>query len=231
MNPSLKILSLALLVATAACSKNPPAAPADTQAPPVAESTPPPAEPAAAPAPEVAAPKLQAAMRELWHGHVVHARDYAMAVHAGNKADAGKAADAVVANAHQIADAVAGFYGKAGGDRMMELLGGHWGAVKALTDTRNAKDDAGATKAMADLTANAGEIAKFLAGANPNLPEDTVRGLLLAHGAHHSSQIDLINKDDTAGEATEWTAMQAHMDMIADALAGAIAKQFPEKAN
>jgi hypothetical protein len=231
MNPSLKILSLALLVATAACSKAPPAATADTQAPPVAESTPPPAEPAAAPAPEVAAPKLQAAMRELWHGHVVHARDYAMAVHAGNKADAGKAADAVVANAHQIADAVAGFYGKAGGDRMMELLGGHWGAVKALTDTRNAKDDAGATKAMADLTANAGEIAKFLAGANPNLPEDTVRGLLLAHGAHHSSQIDLINKDDTAGEATEWTAMQAHMDMIADALAGAFAKQFPEKAS
>jgi hypothetical protein len=38
-------------------------------------------------------------------------------------------------------------------------------------------------------------------------------------------------KDDTAGEATEWTAMQGHMDMIADALAGAIAKQFPEKAN
>jgi hypothetical protein len=137
----------------------------------------------------------------------------------------------VVANAHQISDAVAGFYGKAGGDRMMELLGGHWGAVKALTDTRAAKDAGGATKAMSDLTANAGEIAKFLAGANPNLPEDTVRGLLLAHGAHHSSQIDLIMKDDAAGEATEWTAMQAHMDMIADALAGAIAKQFPEKAN
>ena len=233
MNPSLKILSLALLVATAACSKNEPAASADTQTPPATESaaTPAPAEPTAAPATEVAAPNLQAAMRDLWHGHIVHARDYAIAVHAGNKADASKAADAVVANAHQISDAVAGFYGKAGGDRMMELLGGHWGAVKALTDTRAAKDEAGATKAMTDLTANAGEIAKFLAGANPNLPEDTVRGLLLAHGAHHSSQIDLIMKDDTAGEATEWTAMQAHMDMIADALAGAIAKQFPENAN
>jgi hypothetical protein len=233
MNPSLKILSLALLVATAACSKNEPATSAETQTPPATESaaTPAPAEPAAAPAAEVAAPNLQAALRDLWHGHIVHARDYAIAVHAGNKADASKAADAVVANAHQISDAVAGFYGKAGGDRMMELLGGHWGAVKALTDTRAAKDEAGATKAMADLTANAGEIAKFLAGANPNLPEDTVRGLLLAHGAHHSSQIDLIMKDDAAGEATEWTAMQAHMDMIADALAGAIAKQFPEKAN
>jgi hypothetical protein len=231
MNPSLKILSLALLVATAACSKNEPAASADTQTPPAVESAAtPPAEPAA-PAAEVAAPNLQAAMRDLWHGHIVHARDYAIAVHAGNKADASKAADAVVANAHQIADAVAGFYGQAGGDRMMELLGGHWGAVKALTDTRAAKDDAGATKAMADLTANAGEIAKFLAGANPNLPEDTVRGLLLAHGAHHAQQIQQIDADDTAGEATSWAAMQAHMDMIADALAGAIAKQFPEKAN
>ena len=232
MNPSLKILSLALLVATAACSKNEPAASADTQTPPAVESAAtPPAEPAAAPAAEVAAPNLQAAMRDLWHGHIVHARDYAIAVHAGNKADASKAADAVVANAHQIADAVAGFYGKAGGDRMMELLGGHWGAVKALTDTRAAKDEAGATKAMADLTANAGEIAKFLAGANPNLPEDTVRGLLLAHGAHHAQQIQQIDADDTAGEATSWAAMQAHMDMIADALAGAIAKQFPEKPN
>jgi hypothetical protein len=233
MKPSLKILSLALLVAIAACNRNEPAASADTQTPPATESaaTPGPVEPAAAPVAEVAAPNLQAALRDLWHGHIVHARDYAIAVHAGNKADASKAADAVVANAHQISDAVAGFYGKAGGDRMMELLGGHWGAVKALTDTRAAKDDAGATKAMSDLTANAGEIAKFLAGANPNLPEDTVRGLLLAHGAHHSSQIDLVLKDDAAGEATEWTAMQAHMDMIADALAGAIAKQFPEKAN
>lgn len=235
MNLSLKILSLALLVATAACSNNEPAASADIQAPPAVESTAmPPVEPAAAPAPEVAAPNLQAALRDLWHGHIVHARDYAIAVHAGNKADAAKAADAVVANAHHIGDAVAGFYGKAGGDRMMELLGGHWGAVKALTDTRAAKDDAGATKAMADLTANASEIAKFLAAANPNLPEDTVRGMLLAHGAHHSQQINLINAGDTAGEATEateWAAMQAHMDMIADALAGAIAKQFPRLAN
>ena len=123
MNPSLKILSLALLVATAACSRNEPAS-ADTPAPPATESatTPAPVEPAAAPTAEVAAPNLQAAMRDLWHGHIVHARDYAIAVHAGNKADASKAADAVVANAHQISDAVAGFYGKAGANPMMYQL-------------------------------------------------------------------------------------------------------------
>ena len=114
---------------------------------------------------------------------------------------------------------------------MFELPGGHWGAVKALTDVRHAKDDAAADKAMGELTGNAGEIAKFLADANPNLPEDTVRGLLLAHGAHHDQQIRQVMGGDTQGEAATWTAMQAHMDSIADALAAAIAKQFPDKAS
>lgn len=230
MSTPRKLLGLAAALALAACSQNPPPTEAEAQTPP-AEAAP--AEPAAAAlaAAEAAAPQLQAALRDLWHGHIVHARDYALAVHAGNAADAKAAADAVVANAGDIANAVAGFYGQTGGEQMLTLLGGHWGAVKALTDTRAKGDTAGADKAMADLTANAGEIARFLAAANPNLPEDAVRGLLLAHGAHHSQQIQQILADDTAGEAASWTAMQAHMDSIADALAGAIAKQFPDKAS
>ena len=199
---------------------------------PLLAATPPAhAHAAAAATASAQAPKLHAAMRALWHGHIVHAREYAMAVHAHNDAKAKKAADAVVANARQIADAVGGFYGKPAGDQMMTLLGGHWGAVKAMTDARAKNDTAAADAAMAKLTSNAGEIAKFLAGANPNLPEDTVRGMLLAHGAHHSQQINLIDANDHAGEAREWTAMQAHMDSVADALAGAIAKQFPAKAS
>ena len=230
MSMTLKPLGLAVALALAGCNQAAP--PADTAAPDAMETTPAATEAAApAEAAAVPAPQLQAAMRDLWHGHIVHARDYAIAVHAGNDADAKAAADAVVENAKQIAGAVAGFYGEAGGDQMLTLLGGHWGAVKAMTDARADGDEAAASQAMTDLTANASEIAKFLASANPNLPEDTVRGLLLAHGAHHSQQINLILADDTAGEATEWTAMQSHMDMIADALAGAIAKQFPDKAS
>lgn len=240
MSTSLKPLGLAVALVLAGCNQA--AAPADSASAadmadaaavetmaeaPAAEAAPAPATEDAA----VPAPQLQAAMRDLWHGHIVHTRDYALAVHAGNDADAKAAADAVVENARQISGAVAGFYGEAGGEQMMTLLAGHWGAVKALTDTRMAKDEAGATKAMDDLKANAAAIARFLAGANPNLPEDTVYGLMLAHGAHHSAQIDLILADDTAGEADEWAAMQSHMDMIADALAAAIAKQFPDKAS
>lgn len=242
MSVSLKPLGLAAAFAVvAACSPNKPAAGTDAAAASAAAAPAPAAAPADATATAAtpaasdtatpAAPQLQAAMRGLWHGHITHARDYALAVHAGDKAGAKAAADAVVANAKEISHAVAGFYGDAAGDGMMNLLAGHWGAVKAMTDARAKNDKAGADKAMSDLVANAGEIAKFLAGANPNLPEDTVRGLMLAHGAHHQKQIDLIMSGDTAGEAAEWTAMQAHMDMIADALAGAIAKQFPDKAS
>ena len=230
--PKAAALAAALLLA-AGCNRAAPAADAGSDESAIAATAD--AAPAtdAAPAADAtpAAPHLQAAMRDLWHGHIVHARDYAMAMHAGDKAAADAAADAVVANAQQIADAVGGFYGDAGGDQMMILLAGHWGAVKAMTDARSADDQAGVTAAMNDLTANAGAIAVFLSGANPNLPEDAVRAMLLAHGAHHAQQINLIMAGDTDGEAKEWTAMQSHMDMIADALAAAIARQFPDKAS
>jgi hypothetical protein len=232
MNTLPRIAALAaVLLLAAGCNRAAPAA--DTQGgDPAITAAADAASPAeAAPAAATpAAPHLQAAMRDLWHGHIVHARDYAIAVHAGDKAAADAAADAVVANAQQIADAVGGFYGDAGGDQMMTLLAGHWGAIKAMTDARADNDEAAATAAMNDLTANAGAIAVFLSGANPNLPEDAVRSMMLAHGAHHAQEVHLIMTDDTQGEAQEWAAMQSHMDMIADALAAAIAKQFPDKA-
>src|SRR3546814_14971713 len=100
-------------------------------------------------------------MRDLWHGHIVHARDYALAVHAGNDADAKAAADAVVENAQQISDAVAGFYGEAGGEQMMTLLAGYWGAVKVLTDTRMGKEEGGRNQEMEDHKATDHAMAQY----------------------------------------------------------------------
>lgn len=82
------------------------------------------------------------------------------------------------------------------------------------------------------LSANATEISRFLSGANPNLPFDTLNGLLLAHGGHHVQQIQQIQQVQSkqyALEAQTWEAMKRHMYVIADALAGAIAKQFPKQ--
>ncbi|QSX78917.1 hypothetical protein [Agrilutibacter solisilvae] len=175
------------------------------------------------------APKLQATLRTLWHGHVDRTRQYALAVHANDARRSEAAASAVVANARQLADAVGSFYGAPAGERMLALLAGHWGAVKAMTDAGHGGNRAAGEAAMATLTQNAGEIAVFLSSANPYLPQDAVRGLLLAHGAHHAAQIEQLMRGDRAAEAKTWAAMQAHMDVIADAMAGALAKQFPGK--
>jgi hypothetical protein len=183
----------------------------------------------AAPATTAPAPKLQATLRALWHGHVEKTREYAFAVKAGDGKRSEAAANATVANAKQLSDAVASFYGPPAGERMLALLAGHWGAVKAMTDAERAGNRAGVNAAMSTLTQNAGEIAVFLSGANPYLPQDAVRGLLVAHGAHHAAQIGEVMRGDRTAEAKTWAAMQKHMDVIADAMAGALAKQFPKK--
>ncbi len=185
---------------------------------------------AAATAAAPAAPKLHAALRGLWQGHVMRTRAYAFAVKAHDAVAADNAAKGVVANATDIANAVGGFYGDAAGKQMLQLLAGHWGGVKALTDAGVKHDAAARQHAMDELTKNADAIAAFLSGANPYLPKDALLGLLAAHAGHHAAQIDAIMTGDTAGEAATWKAMQAHMDTIADALADAIAKQFPAKA-
>ena len=157
-------------------------------------------------------------------------RSYVVAAHAHDAGKSRAAADQVVANAKQIAGAVGSFYGKPAGDRMLTLLAGHWGAVKAYADATFAHDDKARNDAMTSISANAKEIADFRSGANPYLPQATLLSLLTTHGAHHMSQIQQIASGDTAGEAKTWDAMKAHMNTIADALAGGIAKQFPDKA-
>ena len=180
---------------------------------------------AASPAPS----KLAQTLRTLWLGHVEAVRGYVLAAHGHDAAKSKAAGDRVVANAKQIAAAVGSFYGKPAGDKMLTLLAGHWGAVKAYADATFAHEDAGRTQAMQNLNANAKDIADFLSGANPNLPQPTLLSLLTTHGAHHIAQIQEIDAGDTAGEAKTWDAMRAHMVVIADALAGGIAKQFPDK--
>lgn len=172
----------------------------------------------------------RAVLRDLWVEHVFWIRNYVTASAAGNQAQKTVAADQVVANAKAISGAIASFYGQPAGDHMLTLLAGHWGAVKDYSDATFDKKDAKAQQdATTALTANAKEIAAFLAKANPNLPEATLVGLLSAHGAHHMAQIQQIAKGDYAGEAQTWEAMRTHMFTIADALTDALAKQFPAK--
>ena len=194
-----------------------------------------PAVSTAATAPEPAATisvKLadtRAALRDLWIGHVFWVRNVVEARFDNNDAAAAAAERQVFANAHAIAGAIEPFYGKAASDKLFTLLAGHWGAVRDYNTATLAKSKAGQDKAVANATSNAHEIAKFLSGANPYLPEDTVFTLLAGHFGHHVAQITQIASRDFQDEAVTWHAMRQHMFVISDAIADALVKQFPQR--
>jgi hypothetical protein len=170
-----------------------------------------------------------AALRDLWVGHVFWVRNVVVATFAGNQPAAAAAEQEIVANAKQIAAAIEPYYGKDGSDKLFGLLAGHYGAVKQYLEATVANSKAKQDAAFKSLSGNATEIATFLSTANPNLPFDTLNGLLLAHGGHHVRQIQQVQSKQYAEEGQTWEAMKRHMYVIADALAGAIAKQFPKQ--
>ena len=170
-----------------------------------------------------------AALRDLWVGHVFWVRNVVVSTFAGNQPAAAAVEQEVVTNAKQIAAAIEPYYGKDAAEKLFELLAGHYGAVKQYLEATVAGNKGKQDAAFKSLSANATEISRFLSGANPNLPFDTLNGLLLAHGGHHVQQIQQVKSRHYAEEAQTWEAMKRHMYVIAEALAGAIAKQFPKQ--
>jgi len=192
------------------------------------------AEPGAAATPVATADsaavlETKMALRDMWVEHVFWIRSYVLAEHAGDEAQSKVAEKEVVANAKGLANSIAPFYGQPAADAFLKLLAGHWGAVRDFNTAAVAKSKAGQDEAGADLTSNAREIAKFLSGANPYLPEDAVFGLLAAHGGHHMAQSNEIASGDFQAEARTWHAMRKHVMGIADATADALGKQFPDR--
>ena len=171
----------------------------------------------------------QAALRDLWFGHIFWVRNVVEARLANNAAAAKTAEQQVVDNAKAIAGTIEPYYGNAASEKLFGLLAGHWGAISAYLDATSAGDKSAQDAAFEKLVRNAGQISTFLGGANPHLPVETLRGLLTAHGGHHVDQIKQLKAGQYEQEARTWAAMKDHMYVIADALANGIAKQFPEK--
>lgn len=172
------------------------------------------------------ASETSAALRDLWVGHVFWVRNVVVATFNKNDAAQKASEQQAVANAQSIAAAIEPFYGAAAKEALFKLLAGHYGAVKAYLMATATGDSSGQSRATESLTTNAAAIADFLSKANPNLPKDTVNGLLLAHGGHHIQQIQELKARNYVAEAKTWEEMKKHMYVIADAMADALVKQF-----
>lgn len=170
-----------------------------------------------------------ASLRDLWIGHGFWVREVAAKTLIGDSAAVKNAENQAAANAKQIAASIEPFYGKAASEKLFGLLAGHYSGVKQYLEAAGKGNPAKQEAAQKTMVANAEEIASFLSGANPHLPLDALRGMLLAHGGHHIQQIQQLKSKEYAKEAQTWEAMKNHMYAIADALAAALARQFPEK--
>jgi hypothetical protein len=172
---------------------------------------------------------LKTELRGLWLGHIFWVRNVALTTKYGDAEAAKVAEERTVENAKALAGSIAPFYGQAASDSLFSLLAGHYGAIKGYMTAAYASDKAAKDAARDKLVKNADEIALFLNKANPNLPKETLTGLLRAHGAHHLGDIDALAGKDYVTEAKVWDEMKKHVCVIADALATGLAKQFPKK--
>lgn len=177
--------------------------------------------------------ELKMALRDLYINHIFWVRSLVIATRLGEKEAVSEADEYGVKNAKAIGQSIAPFYGKAAADKFSTLFVGHYSAVKAYMRAafaNNFRGNAAMKKAaVAQLTQNASAIAAFVSSANPNLPKNTVYGLLLTHAQQHIMSIDDTAKKAWGDEADMWDPMVKHIYTLSDALAEGIAKQFPEK--
>ena len=169
---------------------------------------------------------FRASMRVLWEDHIVWTRMVIVDVIAGTP-DTNAALTRLLNNQTDIGNAIKPFYGEAAGDRLTVLLRDHILIAGRLLTTAKAGDTAGFATAKADWYANADDIARFLASANPNWLLADLQEAMKTH-------LDTTLDEAVARLTGDWTAdvaaydrVHAHILHMADLLSDGIIAQFP----
>jgi len=168
---------------------------------------------------------LNLALRE----HVILAAMATGSALGGREAEFKAAAAALDGNSVDIAKAIGSVYGPGAQDAFLSLWRRHIGFVVDYVGGVAAKDKAKQDKAVNDLVQYTQDFGAFLSSANPNLPKTVVADLVKSHVLTLKDVIDAQAARDWQKVYPALRAAAAHMQMIADPLADAIAKQFPAK--
>jgi hypothetical protein len=184
---------------------------------------------APASAQSIAASDLRTALNTGLAEHVWLAAAATEAALGGRTGEFQNAAAALDANSVALSQAIGSVYGQGAGTAFLELWRKHITFFVDYTTGVAKKDQAMQDKAIKDLLGYADDFGAFLASANPNLPKDVVAGLVRDHAVGLKAVVDAQAKGDWAMAYAKLREAAAHMQMIADPLAGAIAKQFPDK--
>ncbi|MEX0874761.1 MAG: hypothetical protein WD646_09240 [Actinomycetota bacterium] len=149
---------------------------------------------------------------------------------AGNTAGFEGAASALEGNSNDIAGAIGSVYGMETQDAFDPLWKEHIGFFVDYTQGKAAGDQAKQDKAVADLTAYADEFGAVIESVTEQrLPKDTVSELVMQHILGLKSVVDAQAAEDFGKAYSDLRPAYAHMQMICDPLATAIADQFPDE--
>ena len=170
---------------------------------------------------------VRLALRKLWSDHVIWTREYIAAAVAGTP-DADAAAGRLLKNQEDIGAAVAGFYGQAGGDKLTVLLKEHIMIAVDLVAAAKSGDNAAFATHDARWTSNIGDIARFLASANPNWPEKEVLDLLALHLKLTKDEAVARITGDWAADVKAFDDIFTEIMVVADTLHDGIVAQFPD---
>lgn len=168
-------------------------------------------------------------LRDLWVGHIFWVRHVVSNIATNNLEERDAAEKEVETNTKQIASTLTPFYGEAVSEKLYHLLDGNINAVREYSEATLAGNKLQQDAALDRLSSNADEIADFLSHLNPYLRKEIVRGLISTHGAHHVLQINQYKAKDYAPLGATWPMMRQHIYVIADTMATALVKQFPDK--
>ncbi|HEU5322475.1 MAG TPA: hypothetical protein VFX28_16835, partial [Methylomirabilota bacterium] len=172
---------------------------------------------------------LRTALNGLLAEHVSLAAAATGAALGGREAELAAAAAALDANSVAVAQAIGAVYGKDAEAAFLPLWRRHIGFAVDYTVGVATKDRAKAERAVNDLVGYTQDLGAFLAAANPHLPKAVVADLVTHHVVTLKAVVDAQAAGDHARAYAAVRTASAHMAAIADLLAGAIVKQFPDR--
>ena len=140
----------------------------------------------------------------------------------------GASAGALANNTQALSDAVASVYGADAGASFKQIWESHIGFFVDYTLGAKAGDKVKMDKAVENLGGYADAISDFFSGANPNLPREAVKGLVMEHVGLLKAAVDAHGGRNYEESFAKEHSAEVQIGTIADALAGAIVKQKPE---
>ena len=181
------------------------------------------------PTSDTPAAALRTKLNLLLQEHVFLAAAATDAALGGRDAEFKAAAAALDENSVALAKANGSVYGPNAEKAFLPLWRRHIGFFVDYSTGVATKDKAKQEKAVNDLLAYTKEFGAFLHSASPSLPADAVAELVKEHVLTLKAVVDDQAAKDYSKAYTDLLKAAAHMQMIADAHAEAIVKQFPEK--